>query len=65
MSVHLLGMSISRLMHCAEAVLMTYDAYYLRSAEPMNLLPTEHPGWPWAICGMEAAALEPQSDRRA
>eukprot|EP00962_Isochrysis_galbana_P035240 scaffold12034_cov155-Isochrysis_galbana.AAC.7 len=65
MSVHLLGMSISRLMHCAEAVLVTYDAYYrttyvatyvgyllpvsylylyVGSAEPMNLLPTEHPG---------------------
>eukprot|EP00962_Isochrysis_galbana_P007460 scaffold2015_cov92-Isochrysis_galbana.AAC.4 len=26
-SVHLLGRSFSRLMHCAEAVLMTYDAY--------------------------------------
>eukprot|EP00962_Isochrysis_galbana_P022292 scaffold6649_cov124-Isochrysis_galbana.AAC.2 len=32
-SVHLLWVghsSFSRLMHCAEAVLMTYDAYYLR-----------------------------------
>eukprot|EP00962_Isochrysis_galbana_P027448 scaffold8630_cov115-Isochrysis_galbana.AAC.2 len=31
-SVHLLGRSFSRLMHCAKAVavLMTYDAYYLR-----------------------------------